>query len=305
METLIQNAYGYGIEQEAWIVNKSGHPITRIGGESAYLALRKEIQEITGNDPEWLSAELLSCQAEVKTTKVHTNTHEALEEINYHIVTANRALEQMNSSWYLETVAYKDMNGVELVAADPNAASFRRVQQWSQTEQGRELLRKTAICSMQLCVSAGLEDMDKKAKLRLLARCYNYLSKHYRNIQEINHYSPRLDIIENLIISVKKNNFVQAGLLANAGRSDYWITRPDDLTENDITHWYMAHSGVSEIAQIDSKDAHGLLLKGKIPKGSLDLVCMEHRWRDAGCDISNVVDTVYDLHEKMMEACAA
>ena len=78
----------------------------------------------------------------------------------------------------------------------------------------------------------------------------------------------------------------------------------------------MAHSGVSEIADIQSKDAHGLLLKGKMIymldqiqhtsniSSNLythDLVCLEHRWADAKPDVKKVANDAYNLHWRMID----
>lgn len=303
MDTLILDRTGVGIEQEAWIVDAYGKPVTIINGQPAYLAVRNQIQQQTGEDPTYLSAELLSCQAEVKTLELHSSANQAIGEIKERLALVDSALGSLQNGYHLETVAYKDMYGVDLVAADPDAPSYRRVQEWSSTDSGRELLRKTAICSMQLCVSDGLRTLDQQEKLALLARCYGFLSKHYEEIQELNAHSPRLGIIEDLIIAVKRDNFNRLGLLADSNRSETWITRPDELSVSDLIGWYLAHSGVETISEMDSKDAHGLLLKGKMRKGTVDLVCMEHRWADADTNLSLVAGKINDMHKRMMDAC--
>lgn len=303
MNTLILDRTGVGIEQEAWIVDAYGKPVTTIKGRPAYLAVRDELEQQTGEDPTYLSAELLSCQAEVKTLELHSSPTQAISEIQERLAQVNTALGSLQNGYHLETVAYKDMRGVDLVAADPNAPSYKRVQEWSSTDAGRELLRKTAICSMQLCVSHGLSTLDQDQKLELLARCYDYLSKHYGVIQELNAHSPRLGIIEDLIISVKRDNFNKLGLLSDSNRSETWITRPENLNVSDLIGWYLAHSGVETVSEMDSKDAHGLLLKGKMRKGTLDLVCMEHRWADADTNLSLVAGKINDMHKRMIDAC--
>jgi len=298
MNTLVCDKFGYGIEQEGWIVGLDGKPMTTIAGRSAYLMVRDEVAQITGAEPGWLSAELLSCQAEVKTEYVHATAKEALDEIKEHIATLKRAMQRLHSSLGFETVAYKDMRGVELVAADPNAPSYKRVQEWSSTEHGRELLRKTAICSTQLCVSDGLQGLSIEDKLRMLSQNYAYLTANYPWIQEINGYSPRLGIIEDLIISVKRDNFMQAGLIGPNAHDSTWITRPDGT---DLQAWYMAHSGAKTLAEMDSKDAHGLLMKGKMRPTTMDLVCMEHRWADAQADLDFVLSQLMLVHRRMMD----
>ena len=65
----------------------------------------------------------------------------------------------------------------------------------------------------------------------------------------------------------------------------------------------MAHSGVAKLSNMNSKDAHGLLLKGKLKPGTLDLVCMEHRWADACENLDLVAGKINDMHNRMMDAC--
>jgi len=303
MESLILDKTGIGIEQEAWIVDAYGKPVTIINGKPAYLALRDTLEQQTGQEPTYLSAELLSCQAEVKTLELHSSPKDALREIREHLNTVNSVLSSLGNGLQLETEAYKDMRGIDLIAADPDAPSYRRVLEWSATDSGCELLRKTAICSMQLCVSSGLDNMAEISKLELLARCYDYLSGNYQGIQELNNFSPRLGIIEDLIISVKRDNFNQLRLLEQSNRKDTWITRPDNLSVSDLIQWYLAHSGVETVSEMDSKDAHGLLLKGKMRKGTLDLVCMEHRWADACENLDLVASKINDMHNRMMDTC--
>ena len=81
MNTLVCDKFGYGIEQEGWIVDQHGRPVALINGVSAFVAVRDKIREQTGKDPKWLSAEPLSCMAEVKTLKVVKNIKEAIWEI--------------------------------------------------------------------------------------------------------------------------------------------------------------------------------------------------------------------------------
>lgn len=302
MDTLILDRTGYGAEEENWICDQYGKPVMRLQDTTAYLALRREMQQILGKDPECLSAELLGCQAELK-TGVHASAKEVIEELEYHSNIANLALHNIDPNLRLESVAYKNMDGIELVAADPSAPSYQRVLDWSQTANGRELLRKTAICSTQLCVSDGLENLNAQQKRQLLARCYGFLSDNYGVIQELNANSPRLGIIEELIISVKKDNFDKLGLLAESGRDETFITRPNNMNEADLIAWYMAHSGVLKAEDIKSKDAHGLLLKGKMITGTMDLGCFEHRWADASPDRQNVIANIYAMHHRMMDSC--
>ena len=298
MDTLKINQYGYGIEQEGWICDKTtGKPVASINGNSAYLALKQQWTQNLGCEPECLSPELLSCQAEIKTTVVHSDLQDALLEIEEHVESINQALKMIDPNLVFETTAYKDMSGVKLIAADPSAASYKRFKEWSLTEKGKELLRSTAICSTQLCVSKGLDRFNVEQRETLLSRAYAYLTQHYNQLQEINHRSPRLEIVEGLIIEVKKNNFDSLELLE--ARDLTWITRPDGT---DLQRWYMAHSGVSELSQIQSKDAHGLLLKGKTIDGTMDLVCMEHRWADAQVDINKCVSNILDVHNRMMDS---
>lgn len=314
MSTLECGKYGYGIEQEGWIVDQDGRPVALINGVSAFAVVRDTIRELTGEDPKWLSAELLSCQAEVKTLNVAKNINEAICEIIYSLELLRQAIKSIDPNLDFVTVAYKDMRGIPLVAADPDAPSFRRVHDWSQTPDGMELLRKSAICSLQLCVSAGLENMTPEDKLRLLVASYNYTTNNYEEINIINEQSTRLQLVEELIIPVKEPNFRQAGLLND--RELTYITRPTFRSVDDLFAWKMAHSGVSEIADIQSKDAHGLLLKGKMIymldqiqhtsniSSNLythDLVCLEHRWADAKPDVKKVANDAYNLHWRMID----
>ena len=131
MDTLILDRTGVGIEQEAWIVDAYGKPVTIINGQPAYLAVRNQIQQQTGEDPTYLSAELLSCQAEVKTLELHSSANQAIGEIKERLALVDSALGSLQNGYHLETVAYKDMREVDLVAADPNAPSYRRVQELS------------------------------------------------------------------------------------------------------------------------------------------------------------------------------
>ena len=63
----------------------------------------------------------------------------------------------------------------------------------------------------------------------------------------------------------------------------------------------MAHSGAKTLAEMDSKDAHGLLLKGKMRPTTMDLVCMEHRWADAQADLDLVLSQLMLVHRRMMD----
>ena len=80
MDTLILDRTGYGAEEENWICDQYGKPVMRLQDTTAYLALRREMQQILGKDPECLSAELLGCQAELK-TGVHATPKEVIEEL--------------------------------------------------------------------------------------------------------------------------------------------------------------------------------------------------------------------------------
>ncbi len=316
MNTLVCDKYGYGIEQEGWIVDQDGKPVALIDGISAFALVRDRIREMTSRDPEWLSAELLSCQAEVKTLKVEKNIDDAIREIIYRVSVLRKALKKIDPNLNFETVAYKDMGAIPLVAADPDAPSYNRVRAWSKTPDGMELLRKSAICSTQLCVSAGLENMTREAKLKLLVASYNYTTNNYDVIKRVNGQSSRLKLIEELIIPVKKDNFRQAGLLNNR-KLDH-ITRPTFRSIEDLVDWMMAHSGVTEVSKIQAKDAHGLLLKGKViylpdqdqstahisynaDTHDLNLVCFEHRWPDAKLNLTQVANDACDFHWSMVE----
>jgi len=52
---------------------------------------------------------------------------------------------------------------------------------------------------------------------------------------------------------------------------------------------------------MDSKDAHGLLLKGKMRPTTMDLVCLEHRWADAQADLDLVLSQLMRVHGQMMD----
>ena len=104
-------------------------------------------------------------------------------------------------------------------------------------------------------------------------------------------------------------SFRQAGLLNH--RELKYITKPIFRSVDDLFAWMMAHSGVSKVAEIQSKDAHGLLLKAKViylldqmqniphissNANTHDLVCLEHRWPDAKSDIKEVAYDAYNFH---------
>jgi len=293
---------GYGIEQECWIVNPAtGKPVAEINGVSSYLAISQLMSDLDGfKDPE-ISAELLSCQLELK-TPVLGSPKEAIEYIKDKMAYINDRIKCLGVQF--ETVGHKNMGGVPLLAADPNAASYDRVQEWSKTPEGVELLRSTAICSTQLCVSAGLESYSPEQKLKILSSCYKYLSDNYLYLQQINNNSPRLEIVDHLIITVKKDNFSKAGLIGGStGRDETWITRPDG---SNLLDWYMAHSGVLELDKINDKDAHGLLVKGKLAPMQAtdkipDLVCIEHRWPDAKPNLTDSLAKILEVHENMID----
>ena len=62
---------------------------------------------------------------------------------------------------------------------------------------------------MQLCVSAGLENMTPEDSLTT-GSIYNYTTSNYEEINIINEQSTRLQLVEELIIPVKEPNFRQA-----------------------------------------------------------------------------------------------
>ena len=321
-----QQKYGYGLEQECWISDlQTGNPVAELQGKSAYLVISNMWEEILGKKDDSISPELLSCQLEVK-TPVLDSPQEAIEYIIDKIASINATIKHLGVQ--LETTGYKSMNGVQLIAADPNAASYRRVQEWSQTPAGQELLRSTAICSTQLNVSAGLETYGAMDRLAILGECYGYMTQNYESLEVMNQHSPRLGIIEKLIIAVKKDNFNKAGLIGGStGRDETWITRPDG---SHTLLWHMAHSGVvcpddiqpdnieevlgnmspeqssKLLARMDSKDAHGLLLKGKlamVPTSPLPMLnCIEQRWADARGDINACVQELDHVHAEMLNS---
>jgi len=287
--TLDLDSTGFGIELEGFIVDKNGNPLSLIAGESSYLALKNAL-----GAPEWLSAELLSCQAEVKTEKVHPCSELALAEINRHIDTVNSALNKLLPGCFFDTSATTNMSGVDLIAADPNESSYNRVLEWSQTPRGREILRSTATCSMQLCVSNHLEGMNYSDRWLWLQNAYDYLHKNAEQILALNH-SNRFKVGEELIRSVKANNFRQLGLLDKYGLE--WITRP---CGRDLQNWYMAHSGVLSLTQMNSKDAHSILAKGKLVPGTKDLVCIEYRFKDAETNLERCLESILNVHYQIL-----
>ena len=287
--TLDLKSSGFGIELEGFIVDRFGTPLPLINGESSYLALKNAL-----NNPEWLSAELLSCQAEVKTAQVHTSCESALVEIKRHMDTVNSALNLLLPGCYLDTSATINMAGVDLVAADPSASSYNRVLQWSQTRSGREILRSTATCSMQLCVSNHHKDMDYAARWLWLQQAYAYLHANAEQILSINH-TDRFKVGEELIQSVKLESFRDMQLLEAYDRE--WITRP---CGRDLDKWYMAHSGVRDIRLMNSKDAHSILAKGKLIPGTKDLICIEYRFKDAEKNLDHCLRRIMDIHDNIL-----
>jgi len=288
-KTLDLKSSGFGIELEGFIVDRFGNPLPLINGESSYLTLKNAL----GN-PEWLSAELLSCQAEVKTEQVHTSSELALAEIKRHINTVNSALNSLLPGCYLDTSATINMAGVDLIAADPSASSYNRVLQWSQTRSGREILRSTATCSMQLCVSKHLVEMDFSARWLWLEQAYAYLYANADQILSINH-TDRFKVGEELIQSVKADSFRELQLLEKYDLE--WITRP---CGRDLDKWYMAHSGVKDIQLMNSKDAHSILAKGKLIPGTQDLICIEYRFKDAETNLDDCLRSIMDIHDNIL-----
>jgi len=290
-ESLNTTDHGFGIELEGFIVDASGKPLAQIHGQSSYLMLKQAL-----GFPSWMSAELLSCQAEVKTERVHTRAEMALREILEHVDELNQALRSLVPGARFETVASCNMNNVPLIAADPSEGSFARVQQWSQTEAGREILRSTATCSMQLCVSEGLQDLHFDERRIWLQNAFGWLSSNAEEVLKCNH-SDRIRIAEELLQTVKRSNFERAGLLKL--HPVEWITRPDG---KDLQEWYMAHSGVSVLSQMHSKDAHSIFAKGKMLPGTMDLICLEYRFKDAESNLWQCLRTILDIHENMLLA---
>ena len=58
--TLELNRKGFGIELEGFIMGPDAKPLAQINGESSYKVLSRALGSV-----DWLSAELLSCQAEI------------------------------------------------------------------------------------------------------------------------------------------------------------------------------------------------------------------------------------------------
>jgi len=285
--TLELNSSGFGIELEGFILGPDGKPLSRINGDSSYLALSRAL-----SNPEWLSAELLSCQAEIK-TKVHDGLNQAIDEIVMFRDIINFTLEKICPGAYFATVATSDMRNVELLAADPHAPSFERIKQWTQTSQGCEILRSSATCSMQICVSEHFVGMDQDAKWLWLQKAFAYLANNADSILSLNHTNRYL-IGEQLIRAVKYDNFVRSGLIDVFGVEG--ITRPNGML---LDKWYMAHSGVTTIEQMNSKDGHSILAKGKMIPGTTNVICIEYRFKDAIEDIQQCAQDIYNVHEDL------
>mgnify|MGYP006419562407 CR=1 FL=1 len=285
--TLDLKSSGFGIELEGFILGPDGKPLSRINGESSYLVLSREL-----SNPEWLSAELLSCQAEIK-SKVHVSLNQAIKEIVLFRDVINFTLNRIFPGAYFSTIATCEMGHVELLAADPSAPSFERIKQWTQTSRGCEILRSTATCSMQLCVSEHFVGMSQNAKWLWLQKAFAYLSNNADSILSLN-YTNRCEIGEKLIREVKYDNFVRAGLIDFFGLEG--ITRPNGMH---LAKWYMAHSGVTNIEQMNSKDGHSILAKGKMIPGTTNVICIEYRFKDAIEDILQCAHAIYDVHEDL------
>ena len=285
--TLDLKSSGFGIELEGFILGPDGKPLSRINGESSYLVLNQALL-----NPEWLSAELLSCQAEIK-SKVHASLNQAIKEIVLFRDIINFKLNEISPGAYFATVATCDMTHVELLAADQTAPSFERIKQWTQTARGCEILLSSATCSMQICVSEHFVGMHQDAKWLWTQKAFAYLSKNADSILSLNHTN-RYVIGEQLIREVKYDNFVHAGLIDVFGVEG--ITRPNGML---LDKWYMAHSGVTSIEQMNSKDGHSILAKAKMIPGTTNVICIEYRFKDAIEDIPQCAQDIYDVHEDL------
>jgi len=285
--TLELNRKGFGIELEGFIMGPDAKPLAQINGESSYKVLSRAL-----GSADWLSAELLSCQAEIK-TEVHETLKQAVCEIQRLKDLVNFTLARICPGAYFATVATADMSQVELIAADPTAPSFARVLEWSKTNQGQEILRSTATCSMQICVSNQFYGMTQIQKWEWLQNAFSYLHINGESILNLNE-SNRFVIGEELIQNVKRQNFQNAGLLDKYGLT--WITRP---CGSDLDKWYMAHSGVLNISEMNSKDGHSIYAKGKMIPGTLDVICIEYRFKDATENIPECAKDIYDVHDDL------
>lgn len=270
MSNIIKPDYGIGIEMEGFIVD-GNRPTVRIEGIAASEWTMKRVKDKYPQLADHVSAELLSVMLEVK-TDVHTNAEKAVEQILEIRAAINKILEPHGSRLMFIPILPNDE--YEIMAADSNPESRPQqlIKKWGDTPLGIELIRATAIASLQVNDSRPFEDLKGQSEEDHLERALEIHNLYSANFERLNKRNgritasngqTRLDKLKFLMANAKKTRFAERG-----------YTDPEKIilpghfkTVEEMQHWMITHTeDAKSWEDANSKNEHGGHVKVKRPE---------------------------------------
>lgn len=291
--------FGLGMEAEAFIMDQTGRqPISRFNGKPAAAVVIDLVKDKKPKLAPHIERELASVFVEVR-SGVHQTSLAAAREVQEIRGEINNLLTDLGAQLIFTPVSSLPF---EFVAStlEPGSRPKELIELWGKSEEGKENLRASSICSLQINDSRPFRNARTDAdRLEIARRVHNICrvavpANKSRLITNKKDYAgfTRIENAVALLERVKADQFAKRGLAKNV------ITIPPHFeTVTQMQAWMCSHSDKDDFAKTNAKNEHAITCKIKRANG---IWIVEVRYADAVESLEEMVQ-VATVVESILE----